>query len=76
MDNQTNCKGRSMWTYCTRTTIAHKPKVALVPKLLKNIVAMGWSLFTRASRSVPMQNANDMLMAEILVNGKSMNNGT
>jgi len=29
--------------YWTSTTIAHIPRVALVPKLLKKIAIMGWS---------------------------------
>jgi hypothetical protein len=49
--------------YCTKTTTIQTPKVAFRPKLLRNIKAIGWSLSHNASRSVPIQKANTMLMA-------------
>ena len=49
--------------YCTTTTIAQIPRVALSPKELAKMTAKGWSASYRPSRSVPMQNAIAMLMA-------------
>ena len=49
-------------THCTRTTNAQIAKVPFRPKPCKNIWAMGWGLSASPWRSVPMQNARDMLI--------------
>lgn len=51
--------------YCARTTNAHSASVPFCPKLLKNICAIGWPIGESKipSKSVPMQNASDTLIA-------------
>jgi len=46
------------------TTNAQRAKVPFWPKLFKKIWAIGCGLFNRLSISVPMQNANDTLIAK------------
>lgn len=48
------------WIITINTQI---PRVPFCPKLFTKICAMGWLLSARACKSVPIQNARDMLRA-------------
>lgn len=49
--------------YCTMTMMAQTASAPFWPKLLKKICAIGCALDVMASRSVPMQNARETLIA-------------